>query len=196
MSKSDFRKRILSVLGTAPAIKEIFLSTDPIEIKRDKLRQVLIDILGATYGDDPEIPPLEWILVRDTISVLRSMLSIRNEKLADFSLLSYINDLVHDPSKKGLPKPSPGFLAELEHLFMGTTGNANIYDAKAPAFLKYGGRKASKMRSTDLSRMANAADKFMNRYASGLDEDVIRRRMQNRMRILKHFNATDLEWGD
>jgi lysine 2,3-aminomutase len=43
--------------------------------------------------------------------------------------------------------------------------------------------------------MARRADKYMERYECGLDNNVIRRRSRNKYRILKYFKATDLEWG-
>jgi lysine 2,3-aminomutase len=42
--------------------------------------------------------------------------------------------------------------------------------------------------------MARVAEKYSSRYPSGLDDDAKRRRYQNKLRILRHFNATDYEW--
>jgi len=42
--------------------------------------------------------------------------------------------------------------------------------------------------------MGRDAQQHQARYLSGLDDDVKRRRYQNKNRILKYFDATDLEW--
>jgi lysine 2,3-aminomutase len=90
--------------------------------------------------------------------------------------------------------PSAGFFAEVEHMLKGIMGKARLYPETAPAFSKYEGLKASKLRSEDLSRISRSAEKYLNRYSSGLDDDVIRIRSNNKYRILAYFNATELEW--
>jgi len=197
MEKEKIRKRLLKILEIAPALKDIMLSSDGLKIKRKKIRGFLSEMLTATFEDDPKIPPLEWIMTRDAITVFRHILSTRSERLAGFSLLAYLNDILHskDP-KEVVEKPSPGFFAELEHLFRGVTGNTKIYSEKVPAFLKQGGAKAARLRSGDLSRMARSARKFLDRYSCGLDKKIIRRRSVNKSRILKYFGATELEWED
>ncbi len=194
MNAEIIQKKILNILGIVPPIKEIFLSRDPIDEKRKKLRNVLAEIITATFEDDPAIPPLEWIMTRDAVSVFRNILSTRNERLAGYSLLRYIDDLLQPGRNKDLPKPSSGFFAELEHMFRGVAGKSGIYSDKVPSFLTQHGKKAARLRSTDLSRMSRFADHFMKRYPCGLQDEVIRRRIKNKMRILSYFGATEIEW--
>lgn len=188
------RQRLLKILAISPPIKGIFLSLDSVEGKRKKLRRILHEMLIETFTDDPHIPPLQWVLNRDAIGVFRRILSRRSERLSGFSVLEYIHTLIHNPKNKSIPKPSPGFFAELEHLLYGISGKAEVYPATPPAFAKYHGRRASKMRSIDLSRMARQAEKHLSRYPSGLDDEVKRKRYKNKLRILRYFDATDLEW--
>ncbi|RLB28173.1 MAG: KamA family radical SAM protein [Deltaproteobacteria bacterium] len=190
------RKRLHSILDIAPEIKGILLSTHTVEVKRKRIRDFLADMLLATFDNDPSIPPLEWILTRDAINVFRSILSARSESLAGFSFLHYLNNLLNNDNLKGLERPSAGFFAELEHLLKGVTGKAGIYPEKIPAFMKYEGQKAARLRSADLSRMSRFARNFLLRYASGLDRSTIRKRSINKRRILKYFGATELEWED
>lgn len=196
MEREKIRSRLLKILDLAPPIKEILLSEAPLDDKRQSIRHFLEDMLRRTLEDDPAVPPLECIQVRDAIRVFESILSRRSERLAGYSLLGYLNDLLHRPDYHGLDRPSPGFLAEVEHLMRGVMGKSGIYQEKMPAFPKYEGRRAAKLRSADLSRMMRAAEKFMALYACGLDEDVIRRRSRNKVRILDYFKATELEWDD
>lgn len=188
------RDRLHSILAIIPEIKEIMLSHDSLEGKRTRIRHFLADILVATFNDHPTIPPLEWILCRNAVSVFRGILSVRSERLAGFSLLTYLNDLIHG-NGVGLPEPSAGFLEELEHLFKATVGRTGIYQEKTPEFLGLSGREAAVLRSKDLSDMAIYSSRFKNRYPCGLDDDAVRRRSENRTRILSFFGASDLEWN-
>jgi len=196
MEREKARTRLLKILDGAPTLKDTFLSPDDFESKRQKMRTVLADLLAATFEDNPAIPPLEWVLARDAITVLRNILSARSERLAGFSFLRYVNDLVTGRDLHDLPAPAPGFLAEVEHLVRGVMGKTGVYEGKAPAFSRYEGVKAAKMRSVELSRMARTVNKHMARYPCGLDDEVIRERALNKSRILEHFGATEWEWED
>ena len=194
MKLDNARQKLLKIFDISPELKAIIVSEDPLDVKRQRFRQVLSDQLFATFDSDPAIPPLEWVLTRDAIRVLRMILSNRSERLAGYSFLRYVADLVHHPDREGLEPPNSGFFAELEHLLKGMMGKTGVYPEKTPAFHKYEGRRAAKLRSTDLSRMARTADGFINRYPCGLDDGTIRDRSVNKNRILEYFNATDLEW--
>jgi lysine 2,3-aminomutase len=137
---------------------------------------------------------LEWVLTRDAIQAFRTILSNRSEELAGYSFLKYLDDLINGSHQKDMAEPSAGFFAELEHLLKGVMGKTGVYSDRVPAFLKYEGQKAARLRSTDLSQMARAADAFIERYVCGLDEAIVRKRSINKNRILRYFRATDLEW--
>jgi lysine 2,3-aminomutase len=183
---------LLKALDLAPEFKSILLSELPLEEKRVELRNWLSVKLFETYEEHPEIHPLEYILMRDVINVFRKILSYRNEKLCGFSFLGYIQSVLqNDPQ---VEPPGPGFIAEFEHLIRGVMCKSGIYQEKPPAFARYSGRKASTLRSNDLSRMASSSNRFMDQYECGLDSSAVRRRSRNKFRILNYFNATDLEW--
>lgn len=189
------RKRIDRILTEVPPIREIIYSKHNIESKRDKINSVLNDMLIATFEDDPDILPLKWVLNTEAIHVFRNLIKRRNEELAGYSFITYLNDLIHAENNNSLEKPDKGFFAELEHLVKGIAGKAEVYPDKPPAFAKHKGLKAAKLRSADLSRIARSVEKHISRYPSGLDQEVKRRRSMNRTRILKFFNATGYEWG-
>jgi lysine 2,3-aminomutase len=196
MEYNKIRNRLLKILDTAPALKQILLSGDPLEVKRKRLSEHLSNMLMGPFNNDPPIPSLEWVLARDAITAFRTMLSTRSERLAGYSMLGYLNSILHEDRLGDIEKPSSGFLAEVEHLFRGITGKTGIYPDKIPAFLKYEGVRAAKLRSSDLSRMGRTAQEFLNRYACGLDDEVVRIRSENKARILKYFGATEFEWGE
>jgi len=196
LKKEKTEKRLQTILDNIPALKEILLSFDAIDIKRRKISNLLSDMLAATFDDNPSIPPLEWILIRDTIRVFRHIISTRRERLAGFSFLQYIDDLLHKENIGDIQGPSPGFFAEFENLIRGITGKTGVYPQKIPAFLTMEGRDAAGMRSADLSKMTRKANEFIDRYMCGLDYEVVRKRNTNKARILKYFGSTKLEWDD
>ena len=153
--RQRYRERLAGVLDIVPELRAIFLADNTVYVKRKKARSFLSQLLTATFEGNPKIAPLEWIITRDAISVLRRILSARSERLAGFSLVEYINDLLQ--GKPGTPKPSSGFFAELDHLLRGVTGTTGVYTERLPAFVKYEGAKAARLRSEDLSRMARRA---------------------------------------
>ena len=189
------RERLLKIFDDIPKIKEILISKEDIENKRKKIREQLNIMLIATFDDDPSIPPLKWVLKMEAIRVFRKILSRRDERLAGYSFMNYIHNIINKKDLKGIEKPSPDFYAELEHLVRGVSGKADVYPKKIPGFAKQSGEQAAKLRSKDLSRMAKKADSFLNRYPTGLDKEVKRKRSQNSQRILNYFNATEYEWG-
>jgi lysine 2,3-aminomutase len=196
MRPKKIKERLLRILEKAPPLNEIMLSSEPIESKRKKIRKFLSDKLLATFDDNPKIPPLEWILTRDAITVFQNLLSTRSEERAGYSFLQYLDDLLHRETLKGMEQPRSGFLEEIDHLLRGVTGQTAVYSETKPAFLKHEGRRAAKLRSVDLSRMTRMAKRTMDRYPCGLDDDVVRERSVNKARILNHFGATELEWED
>lgn len=189
-------KRLLTILGIVPPLKKILFSEDSLEKKRTKIRDLLNTMLIDTYDDNPDLPSLTWVLRRDAILVFRHITSRRSEKIAGFSFLGYLNDLINQNKNSVGKSPSPDFFAELENLFSGISGQADVYPKTAPAFIKYHGKKAAQLRSANLSRMVRNMEKFTRRYPSGLDDDATRRRYNNKLRILRHFDATDNEWNN
>jgi lysine 2,3-aminomutase len=190
------KKRILNILGCVPRLKNIMVSNDPLEKKRRRIRELLNTMLIKTYDDHPNLPSLSWVLSRDAILVFRNIISHRSEKIAGHSFLGYLNDLIHDSQGSSHARPSPDYFAELSQLMRGISGQADVYPKSAPAFSKYKGQKAAKLRSVDLSRMARGVEKFSKRYPSGLDDSAKRRRYNNKLRILRHFKVTGFEWSN
>ena len=187
--------QLRKIIALDPVIEQILLSALPLEEKRLQLRGHLANLLLHSQDGDRELPSLEWITCRDAVSVLRTILNTRSEELAGFSLLAYLDDLLHRPEAAG-PPPRADFLAELTHLFRAISGQASIYTEKPPAFLRHTGRTAARLRSADLSRMARAAQARARRYPGGMDEELVRQRSRNRQRLFEFFAITDLEWND
>jgi lysine 2,3-aminomutase len=193
MDKHQSRQRLLNILNAAPPLREILLSGESIQTKRENFYGFLSRQLTASFDSDTP-HSLEWILTREVIQVFWNLLSTRSERLAGFSLFEYLNNLLEKDHFSSLASPTADFFAELEHLVRGVMGRTNIYPIAPPAYTKYEGKRAAKLRSADLSRMARDSKRFTDRYACGLENDVIRRRSNNRSRILQYFNATGRDW--
>jgi lysine 2,3-aminomutase len=194
MKKQQIKTRLRKILSIAPQLHNILVSSATLEEKKDDIHTWLSDRLAETYKDNSNIKPLEYILVHEAITVFRRIVSDRSEKLAGYSFIEYLVILSTASNDEVFERPTAGFFAELERLVRGIMGTTGIYSAKAPAFLKYEGPKAARMRSADLSRMARTSQTFMNSYTSGLENDAVRRRSRNKARIIKFFGVTDLEW--
>ena len=158
--KEKAKKRLLSILEMVPSLKKIIVSDDSLEKKRKKIRNLLNAMLINTYDDNPDLPSLAWLLSRYAILVFRNITSRRSEKVAGFSLLGYLNDLIHKGKVFSGASPSQDFFAELKHLIHGISGHADVYPKSKPAFSLYKGKRAAKLRSADLSRMARIVEKF------------------------------------
>ncbi|MBU4318910.1 MAG: KamA family radical SAM protein [Proteobacteria bacterium] len=196
MKTAGHKKKLEAIFNQAPELKLILYSKESMEIKRTEIRDFLSGLLIQAFSDNPQAAPLEWILVRDSIIAFRNILSLRSENLVGFSFLQYLEDLIHKKDLKDVERPSPGFLEEINHLMKGLMGKSDLYQEKAPAFLKYQGQKAARLRSKDLSKMARQSQNYISRYLSGLDKEVVRQRSENKSRIMKYFGSTEAEWND
>lgn len=85
MEKARIRNKLLRILDIAPALKEILISSASVDIKRNKIRRFLADMHAATFNLNHTVPPLEWILTRDTIRVFRTIIWPRSEILAGYT---------------------------------------------------------------------------------------------------------------
>lgn len=119
MTNERYRNKLHLIFNHAPALKQILLSEESIEVKRQNVRKYLSEMLIATFEDNPTIPPLEWVITRDAIGVFRNILSARSERLAGFSFLSYIDNLLNGKNMSASATPRSGFFAELERLIRG-----------------------------------------------------------------------------
>lgn len=189
-------EKIRSALSITPEILAIFQEKISLEDKRLKLREHLANLLTAISDNTDPIRPMEWILCRDAVWVFRNILNPRSEDLAGFSVLKVLDDIVNERHPETLPELTDDFVAEIEHLIRGVSGNAGIYGDEPPSFLNLEGRDAALERSSYLSDMAITANQTMKRYWNGLSDKLVRDRSRNKQAIQNHFDVTDLEWND
>jgi lysine 2,3-aminomutase len=189
-------EKLQAAVALNPEIYAILISSRSLEEKRSCLRDYLANILAEISDNTDPIRPMEWILCRDAVWVFRSILNSRSEELSEFSVLAYLDSLLNNRSEGESLEISEGFVQEIEHLIKGVSGLAGIYSEDPPAFLALEGREAAIERSAYLSDMARKSCLAMKKYASGLDDELVRKHSQNRSAIQSYYGITDLEWND
>lgn len=195
MNKKN-RQKCIQILEIAPEVEKILISSDSVKLKKERLAKYLSDLGDDAFGDDLSISPLEGVLIRRVISVFRNLISTRSEQTLGYNFLSYINDLLHGDDLKAVEEPSPAFFAELEHLLRGIARKTDVYEGRLPLYTEYEGRKAARLRSEELSGMAERMQQFLDLYPSGLSEETEEKRNINKLRILEYFGADETDWED
>jgi lysine 2,3-aminomutase len=137
---------------------------------------------------------LEKNNAKECIRVLKNVIRTENEEITGFSALKVLYGLAKD--KKGaMARVKEGFLAEFINLFRGIYGRSDIfydvfYDAAAD------NRLASVNRSLQLDNYAARMREHFEKYNSGLDSEVVRRRAVLKGDILSYFGASEGDWRD
>jgi len=154
------------------------------------------------FDVDNDLHILEKSTVRESIRVFKSIIGPVNEYRTGVSALGYLFRLAKGKTDEVKNEVSPGFLLEFINLFRGIDGRSNIYfeskQAKKgiPDFLQLEGREASEARTEILNELSSNMKKYLRKYPSGLEEEVVTWRRANKRRILNYFNASDADWND
>ncbi len=163
-------------------------------------RQVLLDYVddrekALRAGDPQDVAALEFYLALQCCRVLRSIFSVRSEKLAGYSTVEALWRAARGELEQMARRPRTGFWQEIYHLFLGELVRTRVYESmEVPSFLSLTGRPAGEMRSEELDRVGRYVESWVARYPDGLSEQVVRHRDQNRRRILEVFGASPSDW--
>lgn len=185
-----------------PDIHKLLSAAPDVEQAREQLYAFLEKAERKVFEVDNDLHILEKSTVRETIRVFRSIIGPVNEYRTGVSALKLLFDLAKGETGALRKELSPGFLLEFIHLFRGVDGRSNVYfesrQAKKgiPEFLQMEGRKASEARTEILNELSSDMQKYLRKYLSGLEEEVISWRLANKKRILKYFGATEKDWAD
>jgi lysine 2,3-aminomutase len=179
---------------------QLLVNTLRLERTLNSARLILWEWINLTqfreYSEEHRrrLHPLELVVVRDSIRALRLMATKRKEKFAEFSVARALWDVACGRDR---PELTPAFWAEMIHLFRGAYGRSKIYRRfeKQKADLLEG-RDAAVERSRELDEMWEEADRRMKNYPNGLQPAVIRKRGENRERILRALGASEDKWGN
>jgi lysine 2,3-aminomutase len=173
-----------------------------LESARDKTYSYLERSERAVFNVDNDLHILEKATVRDCIRVFKSIIGPVNEFRTGVSALDCLWKLARDRREELTNQVSVGFLMEFINLFRGVAGKSNIYlesgEVKKgiPDFLRLEGRDAAEARTEILDDMGSVVRKYLRKYPSGLDKEVVTWREENRARILKYLGGTENDWND
>jgi len=185
-----------------PEIFGLLKKADSLEDARDQLYTYLEKAERKIFQVDNDLHILEKSTVREAIRVFKSIIGPVNEYRTGVSALNFLFNLSKGKVEEVKHEISAGFLLEFINLFRGVDGRSNIYfeskQAKKgiPDFLQMEGRKASEARTEILNELSSNMKKYLRKYPSGLEEEVVTWRKANQKRIMKYFAATEKDWND
>lgn len=181
--------------ASIPEIFKLAQQADSVDTLRQMLSQFAHKMEFEAFDAYDSFSEGSIIRVRDCARALNRILTRRSEDKAGFSAVAAIKDISDD---KVRPDLSPAFYAEILHLFLGLEGKGK----KSPLAdlhlipSEYEGREAAVERSRQLDTLAGEVANRMSKFACGLEEDAIQRRVQRRTRILKVLGGTMDDWFD
>ncbi|OGC09003.1 KamA family radical SAM protein [candidate division KSB1 bacterium RBG_16_48_16] len=189
-------KRLTSyIFAPNPTIQNLLQDAASPKIGREYLIAYCNELVKVLNKDVKKLQSLEWALQMSCINTFRRIISLRSEKLSKFSTISLLWKLVRQQLEKLPPDLSVAFFEEIHHLIKGMRGQSGIYDElRYPQYMDYEGREAAILRSEQLDEMAKKSDSYVKKYLTGLEDEVVQKRIENKKRILKHFKAEEKDW--
>jgi lysine 2,3-aminomutase len=198
----DYEAYLHRLWEANPEIHRLLKEASNLETARDNLYTYLDRAERAVFEVDNDFHILEKATVRECIRVFRSIIGPINEKRTGCSALDCLWKIAQDKRHKLESEVYVGFIVEFISLFRGVTGQSNIYlengEVKRgiPEFLKQTGRDAALLRMEILDDLGSTIHKYFKRYPSGLEEEVIAWRAENRKKILHYFKGKKTDWDD
>lgn len=183
-------------------ISRLLRKAADLEIARDALYVYLERSERAVFALDNDLHILEKATVRECVRVFRSVIGPVNEFRTGVSALDCLWKLARGDRGELKHDVSVGFLMEFINLFRGVAGRSNIYRETGevkkgiPEFLRLEGREAAEARTEILDDMGGSLHKYLTKYPSGLDDEVVGWREENRARILRYFGGDESDWRD
>jgi len=194
LSKEDLLEEMWN---TDPVIKSLLVSSEDPERARDKFFHYLNDLERSyfnIYADKPyTLHQVEKNQAKECIRVLKNIIRTKNEDLTGFSAFMTLFGLAHNHSNL-LGSVRKGFLAEFLYLFRGINGDLFIADKVDVLDTK--GRQAGKARSKILDKYSKLLINSFARMKSGLDQDIIDKRLKLKNKILNYFDASEGDWSN
>ena len=165
-----------------------------VEVARERLSRKVSTNHFDSFSEDSDLYEGRMVRVRDCSLALKSVIKLRSDKRAGFSVVKALYDIARGKPRDDL---QPGFFAELYHLFMGIKGRA---PGQAPGDFyipkSLSGREAAIARSAELDKLWGQVEKLMGRFDHGLDPDVIKYRQKRREKVLAQMGGIEENWHD
>jgi lysine 2,3-aminomutase len=198
----DYEAYLQRLWDSNPEIYKLLKSAKDLEEVRDALYNYLERAERKIFEVNNDLHILEKSTVRESIRVFRSIIGPINEFRTEFSAIDSLWKLARGKRGELNSKISVGFIMEFINLFRGVTGRSNIYLENAqvkkgiPEFLKMQGREAANARMDILDDLGSGVRKYFKKYPSGLEDEVISWRKENRTRILRYFKGSREDWDN
>jgi len=196
----DYEAYLNRLWEANPQIHELLKNAPDIEAARNALYSYLEKAERAIFDMDNDLHILEKATVRECIRVFKSIIGPINEFRTKVSDLDILWKLARENREELENKVSVGFLMEFISLFRGVIGKSNVYleneEVKKgiPEFLRKKGREAAEARMEILDDLGSSVRKYFKKYPSGLEEEVVNWREENRTKILRYFAGTPQDW--
>ncbi|MHC4943091.1 MAG: KamA family radical SAM protein [Planctomycetota bacterium] len=193
MNRSIFNAA--GVKASAPMIFALAARERSLEVMRRRLCTLAEQMEFETFYDYGKFTEGSIIRVRDCARVFRTLLAKRSEDLAEFSTARAIRDIALDRPR---PDLSTAFHADLLHIILGLQGYG---PGKAPSdfdleMSTLSGRDAAIERSRQLDNLWARAEKKIQTYPNGLDDEAIAYRKARKRKIMKALKANEEDWQD
>jgi lysine 2,3-aminomutase len=183
-------------------IHTILKSAPDLESARDGMYAYLEKAERKIFDVDNDLHILEKATVREGIRVFKSIIGPVNEYRTEVSALEILWRLAQNKREEFATEVSVGFLLEFINLFRSVIGKSNIYlennevKKHIPDFLKMEGLEASLARSGILDDFGSTVKKYFKKFPSGLEDEVVTWRKENKARILRYFGGSEEDWND
>lgn len=199
--QSTLHEKIKILWEENPYVYHVLKESETLEDAREKLYDYAEKNQRSLLFKENNRHALENVTIRDSLRVFKNILSPLNERKTATSALRVLRKIAkknYDTEQLNL---SSAFVMELLFLLKGMNGTSAIYENSSseyinPEIRSLRGREAAKERMKILDNAANGMAKYFRKYPSGLEEEIIRWRKQNRLRIMKYFNASDEDWNN
>lgn len=185
-----------------PELYEILKNAADLEAAREGFFSFLEIAERKIFAVDNDLHILEKATVREGIRVFKSIIGPVNEFRTGVSALDILWKLAREKRENIQTEVSVGFLMEFINLFRSVIGQSNIYlengevKKHIPDFLKLEGHAAAQARTDILDELGSTVKKYFKKYPSGLEEEVVTWRKENKTKILNYFGGTETDWND
>jgi lysine 2,3-aminomutase len=178
-----------------PEIFELARQAKSVDDLRQDLSILTHRIVSETFNDYDLTAEGSIIRVRDCARMLHRIFTRRSVSQAGFSVVKALRDIAIGMLR---PDLTPGFYAEILHLFLGLQGRG---PGRAPSDFHLvprhlEGREAANERSRQLDDLFSAVEERLKKFPSGLNETSIKRRHRRRKHICSVLSATESQWYD
>jgi lysine 2,3-aminomutase len=198
----DYEAYLERLWKANPEIHSILRKASDLESARDAMYTYLEKAERKIFDVDNDLHILEKATVREGIRVFKSIIGPVNEYRTGVSALEILWKLAQNKRDVSATEVSVGFLLEFINLFRSVIGKSNIYlennevKKHIPDFLKMEGLEASRVRSGILDDFGSSVKKYFKKFPSGLEEEVITWRKENKAKILRYFGGNEQDWND